>query len=78
MGRRRRRTEALGTLLELLNEPTQQYDRQTLGAELGVPVRTIARLINDLREEGYRVVSVREGADWHYEVVGVPDAEGGG
>lgn len=51
-----------------------QYSAPALAAALGISRPTVSRCLKALRERGYVIRSVRDGAGWAYELAAEPDS----
>ena len=66
MPRPRDRSDAAHELLRLLRQG--DMDGAALVEALGLPRRTLTRLMTDLRDEGHHIVAVRDRATWAYRL----------
>lgn len=64
-GARRREAQEREALLHLA---CGRHTALTLGRALGVSRITAFRIVQVLRRKGRRIVSVKRGPDWHFEV----------
>lgn len=68
MARPRKRSAHRQQLLDLIIEGV--HDGGALRDALGIRQRSLARLLSDLRAEGYRILAVRDGSSWSYRLEG--------
>ena len=73
MTRPRTRTKHTAALIDLLR--AQPRTRRDLLAALGIPTATLTRLLGDLRDEGYGILSYRKGPAWLYRLEQEPDKD---
>ena len=66
MPRPRDRSDAAHELLRLLRQG--DMDGAALVEALGLPRRTLTRLMTDLRKDGHRIVAVRDCSSWSYRL----------
>lgn len=72
MSRPNVRRSQRGPLLQLLRAGA--HNGPSLVTALGINQRTLTRLVADIRAEGVRVESVRDGSSWAYRVADPPEA----
>lgn len=73
MPRPRRRRLASDAVIEALR--TGEVSRPDLIERTGLHPRSFDRLIVDLRRQGYRILSIREGGIYYYRLDGEPGGQ---
>ena len=58
--------------ITLINK--KQLDARQLALELGVSRPTAQRIVNELRQRGYKIRSIRDESGWRYELVGLTNS----
>lgn len=77
MARPRTRSHHTDRLISLLR--AGMHDGRALALQLGLRPRSLTRLLTDLRDEGHRIVAVRDRSSWSYRIEqATPHRQNGG